>query len=140
MENSRTSQAALGKVPCVCLRRDQFQQVLVTLIRNAQQAGGEQDEVHISTSAGDRKVTVLVQDAGSGISPERPRSIFQPFQTSKEEGPGIGPCQYKKFVEAHGGTIRVDSQVNFGTTMQIELPAAGSGQTVLSPETRHCSA
>ena len=94
----------------------------------------------ISTSAGDRKVTVLGQDVGLGISPDRPHSLFQPFQISKEEGPGIGPCQCKKFVEAHGSTIRVDSQVDFGTTMQIELPAAGSGQTVLSPETRNCSA
>jgi signal transduction histidine kinase len=49
-------------------------------------------------------------------------SLFRPFQTTKKEGIGIGMFQVKTIVEAHGGTIQVESEQGKGSTFRVALP------------------
>lgn len=68
------------------------------------------------------KITASIRDTGCGISPERLDSLFRPFQTTKEQGLGIGLCHTRSIIEVHGGQIRIESQVNAGTKVEVELP------------------
>jgi C4-dicarboxylate-specific signal transduction histidine kinase len=48
--------------------------------------------------------------------------LFRPFQTTKEKGLGIGLCHTRSIIEVHGGHIRIESQLNAGTKVEVELP------------------
>ncbi len=115
----------LRVVPPILVAREQFQQVLLNIILNAKQAGREKkNTVTVETLSGLDTVILIVADQGAGIAPDRLRTLFLPFQTSKKEGMGIGLYQCKQMIEAHGGTILVQSQLNAGTTIRITLPVA----------------
>ena len=69
-------------------------------------------------------MVLTVADNGCGMAPDfSSGSLFRPFQTTKKEGFGIGMFQSKMIVEAHGGRIEVESQLNKGTTFRVLLPA-----------------
>lgn len=108
----------------VVIVRAAFQQVLHNLIQNGQQAGGAANHVTVSTGMRQQHVQILIQDRGEGLSPDRLRTLFRPFTTTKKEGTGIGLYQCKVTVEAAGGTIIVESRVGEGTVVCVELPAA----------------
>ena len=120
------------RMPPVAIAREPLHQVLLNLIINAQhavqqvgqQAGGERGEIRISTEQANGSVVVTVADTGKGIGPADLRTLFQPFRTTKTEGLGIGLYECKRVIEAHGGTIRVESEVGRGTSVRIELPIA----------------
>ena len=67
-----------------------------------------------------------VQDSGAGIPPELRDRIFEPFTTTKERGTGIGLSLVLSVVEAHQGTVEVESIPGSGTLFTIQLPLAGS--------------
>ena len=69
------------------------------------------------------KITASIRDTGCGIAPERLESLFRPFQTTKDKGLGIGLCHTRSIIEVHGGQIRIESQINAGTKVEVELPA-----------------
>ena len=56
------------------------------------------------------------------MPPEQLEKLFRPFQTTKETGLGIGLCHTRSIIEVHGGQIRIESQVNSGTKVEVELP------------------
>jgi two-component system NtrC family sensor kinase len=70
------------------------------------------------------KVEVLVQDTGTGISPENIKKIYDPFFTTKApgKGTGLGLSVSYGIVQEHGGTISVESRPGVGTTFRLELP------------------
>jgi putative PEP-CTERM system histidine kinase len=123
------------RVPPVAIAREPLHQVLLNLIINAQhavqqvgqQAGGERGEIRISTEQENGSVVVTVADTGRGIGPADLRTLFQPFRTTKTDGLGIGLYECKRVIEAHGGTIRVESEVGRGTSVRIELPIEKGG-------------
>jgi two-component system sensor histidine kinase PilS (NtrC family) len=67
-------------------------------------------------------VEVTVRDEGVGIPPEMLDQVFDPFFTTKEEGSGLGLATVHRIVEAHGGSIRLESTVDSGTVMRIWFP------------------
>ena len=71
-------------------------------------------------------VAVTVSDTGMGIPPDHLDKIFTPFFTTKPvgQGTGLGLSACHGIVAAHGGEIRVDSEVGRGTRMTMLLPAA----------------
>ncbi len=68
------------------------------------------------------KVVLQVEDDGAGIPPEQIDKIFNPFYTTKGDGTGLGLAITYRIVQAHEGSISVQSEVGVGTTFEIRLP------------------
>ena len=101
-----------------------LQKVFTNILLNAIQSLPKgQGAVDISVGAADAgKIIAAIRDTGCGMPPEQLQNVFRPFQTTKERGMGIGLCHTRSIVEVHGGQIRIDSQVNSGTTVELEFP------------------
>jgi two-component system, NtrC family, sensor kinase len=116
--------------PMVLATGEQLVQVFVNLLTNACQAAPAMEgRILLKTThaeAGVRgRITVVVEDNGSGISPENLPHVFVPFFTTKRSahGIGLGLSITKNIVEDHDGTIRVESQLGRCTRFLIDLPA-----------------
>ena len=111
-------------IPPLRLDDDKMRIVFTNLIKNACQAmpsGGTLEiVVEVSILQQDR-VTVIVRDTGGGIPADELYRIFEPFYTTKPRGLGLGLVNVKNIVEAHGGTVRVESEVGVGTTFFVRL-------------------
>lgn len=101
---------------------EELHQVFTNVLLNACQAAGECSTVSIQVEGDGRMVRVQVTDHGPGIPHDRLRTLFQPFQTTKVGGLGIGLYQCKRIVESHQGTIHILSRVGEGTTIRVTLP------------------
>jgi two-component system, NarL family, sensor histidine kinase BarA len=97
--------------------------------------GGIPDELGVAVmTASERGIEFEVRDTGIGISKENLRNIFDAFfrvdnsSTREYGGIGLGLSIAKKLVEAHGGTIRVESEINVGTAFFVVLPERAAQQ------------
>ena len=108
----------------VNLRQGELEQVLLNLIINAQQAGGEACEIRVETweVAGSPGVSVAVRDDGPGMDKQAVQKIFDPYYTTKEMGTGLGLTVSREIVRKHGGTMTVESKKGEGTAFTIWLP------------------
>jgi signal transduction histidine kinase len=106
-------------------------EVFANLIQNALQATPETGSVHVMAEAvGEDRVRIVVRNTGVGIPAELRERIFQPFFTTKARGTGLGLAIAKQIVEAHRGSIRLESDGATETTFIVELPTAA---TVAAP-------
>jgi putative PEP-CTERM system histidine kinase len=113
----------LADVKPVSADADQLQKVLINLLLNARDALKENGRIELSTAQQNGCAILSVADNGTGMSAEfLSRSLFRPFKTTKKGGIGIGMFQSKAIVEAHGGSIEVESELGRGTTFRISLP------------------
>lgn len=112
-------------LPAVRVNRIQIQQVVVNLVRNAIDAMAESASkiLAVETGVGDGMVEITVADTGPGIAADIEDRLFQPFVSGKSQGMGIGLSICRSIVEAHGGTIRVDSNSAHGVTIRFTVPA-----------------
>lgn len=96
------------------------------LIRNAQDATEDDGEVDISISTDpvNSQAILVIRDTGSGMRQEFiNNSLFKPFDTTKVgKGMGLGMYLSKQYIEALGGEIIVESQVDIGTTVTVAIP------------------
>ena len=106
----------------------QIQQVLVNLLRNAVDAlvvnpPGARRLVRVQTRDLPDEGAVLfrIADTGPGIAPEIRGRLFKPFVTSKAKGMGMGLSVCQRIVEAHGGTIEVESEYGTGAVFTVRL-------------------
>ena len=120
------------KADLVLADKVQIQQVTLNLIRNAVDAmmNSPRRALAISTriaddeSEGDDFTQVSVTDTGPGLSPEIAERLFEPFMSTKSQGMGVGLSISRTIVEAHGGRIWVDSNVEGGATFHFTLRRA----------------
>ena len=122
---------------------DQINQLLLNLLINARDAIQGQGVIRIATDLVDidesaraqlsldgtgSYVRVSIEDDGCGMPADVLRHIFEPFFTTKThtEGYGLGLSVVYGVVEAHGGAIRVDSEPDNGTRIEVYLPASGT--------------
>lgn len=74
------------------------------------------------------RVLTYVEDTGTGITPEDQEKIFAPYFTTKAKGTGLGLAGARRILQAHGGNISFQSEVNRGTKFVVELPALRNGK------------
>ena len=101
---------------------EQLQQVILNLLQNATQAMPEGGTLQIRVFSEGELNAFCIGDTGIGMETDVQEKLFTPFFTTKEDGTGLGLVTSKKIVEAHNGTIRVESQVGQGTQFYVHLP------------------
>ena len=114
----------LNGIPLVKGDRELLEKVILNLVLNGMEAmpKGGKLKFYTSKSPTGKRAKLRISDTGRGMSESFIKdSLFKPFQTSKEEGLGLGLYQSKEIVEAHGGKIEVESEEEKGTTFTIEL-------------------
>jgi signal transduction histidine kinase len=94
----------------------------LNLVLNAIQAMPAGGHLSISTSTRGDKLLMAIIDTGSGMTPDQIKQIFEPFNTTKSRGLGLGMPYAQKVIQQHGGQIIVESQPGKGTEVRIELP------------------
>ena len=108
-------------------------QVLLNLLSNALKFTPEGGAITVRAGVEGDHVAIAVTDTGVGISPEDQAAVFEEFRqvgaaAKKVEGTGLGLAISRKFVELHGGTIRVESELGKGSTFTFTLPGRAGPQ------------
>jgi PAS domain S-box-containing protein len=130
----------------------EFEVALVNLVINARDAmpdGGtvtitgrnvvvEEDDV----VASGEYIAICVEDTGTGIPKDILAKVFEPFFTTKAvgKGTGLGLSQVHGFVHQAGGTVKVDSELNKGTTFTIYLPRASEAPPIAANDSQPVTA
>jgi signal transduction histidine kinase len=132
----------LKPVPFVIMDPAGIQQVLLNLLRNAQQviAEGKKSgsvEVRSSQDSDNHVIRVEVSDDGPGIPPDAREKIFEPFFTTKPRGSGtgLGLAVSRRIIEQHHGRLWFESRPANGTRFLIELPLSAGSEAVDSAVT-----
>ncbi|WP_035324309.1 ATP-binding protein [Peribacillus kribbensis] len=110
-------------LPMVSCEEKQLKQVFLNLLKNSIEAMPNGGRIDVSVKQSDPgKISIKVKDQGVGIPKERIPSLGEPFYTTKEKGTGLGLMTCFKIIESHHGELRIDSQMNIGTTIEVILP------------------
>ncbi|MBI2529140.1 MAG: PAS domain S-box protein [Candidatus Rokubacteria bacterium] len=111
-----------GSVPAAVGDAFRLSEVFANLIKNALEATPRDGTVEVTVGPGSRdRVRVSVRNTGSGIPAEVRERIFQPFFTTKSRGTGLGLAIARQIVDAHRGSLRVESDGVSETTFIVEL-------------------
>ena len=115
----------------VLIDKVQIEQVLINLIRNSIDAirdtGISDGQVNIvSRLTAEDSIDVSVADNGPGIDPAVAGKLFEPYQTSKETGMGMGLSISRSVIKAHDGKLWADEQRQQGAWFCMSLPAEGA--------------
>ena len=105
--------------------RDQLVQVVFNLILNSIDATGKGGLIEVTATQHDGKLVVQVRDDGCGLAPEVQAKLFRPYYTTKKHGTGLGLFVIRQIVQAHRGTVTVQSAMGAGATFTVELPTQG---------------
>lgn len=107
------------------LDRERVLRVLSNLIGNAIKFSPKHSKVVIKARSDQQFVYISIKDNGPGIPEKQLPEIFEHFwqaRTTADQGPGIGLAIVKTIIEAHGGTVTVESHVGHGSTFTFSLP------------------
>jgi len=105
-----------------------FKQILLNLLTNAVKFTPDGGRIVVRARGVDEGIEVAVSDTGIGISKSDQAVVFDEFRqvgrhyTNKQEGTGLGLALTKRFVELHGGVLRLDSEPGQGSTFTFTLP------------------
>jgi signal transduction histidine kinase len=117
-----------GELPTADADGPRLAQVLDNLISNAIKYTPDGGRVRVDASARQDRVTIAVRDTGIGMGAEERAHVFEPFFRADDvkergiKGTGIGLVIVKAFVEAHDGSVIVESKPGSGSCFTIELP------------------
>jgi signal transduction histidine kinase len=107
-----------------------FKQILLNLLTNAVKFTPDGGRVDVAARIVGPLLEVAVRDTGIGIAKEDQEAVFEEFRqvgrhyTNKQEGTGLGLALTRRFVELHGGTLRLASEPGKGSTFTFTLPVA----------------
>jgi PAS domain S-box-containing protein len=108
--------------PTVEMDVEKLSRVCVNLLKNACDAMPKGGTLTITSTESDDTVWLSFADNGEGMSEETLSKIWRPLFTTKARGMGYGLAVVKRFVEAHEGTVKVESKLGRGSTFTISLP------------------
>jgi PAS domain S-box-containing protein len=126
LKAGQTIDRTVGCTAPVHLDPSLLRKVLVNLLSNAIKYSGENSVVTVRASCADNLLTLSVQDQGVGISREDQEHLFERFFRARNvtnvPGTGLGLYIIAKYLELMGGTIALQSELNVGTTVTINIP------------------
>jgi len=105
-----------------------IKQIMLNLLSNAVKFTPEGGRVDVAAQLTDSVVEVSVKDTGIGIAQKDHAAVFEEFRqvgrhySARQEGTGLGLALTKRFVELHGGTLRLDSELGRGSTFTFTIP------------------
>jgi two-component system phosphate regulon sensor histidine kinase PhoR len=116
-------------LPLVSADPDRIQQVITNLLHNAIKFTPPGGHIRIFAFTQKNNVVIAVQDTGAGIPPADVKRIFERFyktdRARSQGGMGLGLAIAKHLVQAHGGSIWLESEIGHGSTFYFSLPTAG---------------
>ncbi|CAM3556576.1 HAMP domain-containing protein [Corallococcus sp. ZKHCc1 1396] len=105
--------------------RDQLTQVLVNLVKNAEEAmTGKGGSLRVRVKGTDADAVIEVEDDGPGIPAEHRARIFEPYFTTKDGGTGLGLAIAARILQEHGGRLEVGGEPGQGARFSVVLPRA----------------
>ncbi len=122
-----------GRGKVISMDPDRIKQAVLNICLNAieairdEKAGGVQKDyvIELKVTERDRNYCLIIKDNGPGIDKDVLGRIFDPYFTTKAEGTGLGLINVSKILEAHGGSIEVESEKGVGTVFKLYLPKRG---------------
>jgi len=117
-----------GDIPPLTADKERIEQVIINLISNAIKYTPEDGKIDVTAWEEKSRITVRVQDNGIGIPEEDIAHIFERFyrveksRTSETGGTGLGLAIARELIEAHGGTISIESELGKGSSVTVTLP------------------
>jgi signal transduction histidine kinase len=128
LAHSLTMRQYLHNEPLICqLDAGMLKQAILNLFINALQAMDKSGELMVRTACQGRTAQIQISDTGKGIPPDRLAGIFEPYQSTRPDGAGLGLATVKKIIDVHKGTISVVSELGKGTAFTISLPLYSEG-------------
>jgi len=116
-------------LPPLLAQPQHVSEVFVNIIQNAREVLRGKGEIRIKTSyEGDYTFRVIVEDNGPGIPSEQLKSVFEPYNTTKEKGTGLGLAIVKHNTELYGGVVKIESELGKYTRFNLVFP----GRTALN--------
>lgn len=101
---------------------NQLKQVFLNVMKNGIEAMPNGGKVFIHVQQKEDYVKITIRDQGTGIPTDKMKRLGEPFFTMKKDGNGLGLMVSYKIIQNHRGSIKVESQVDQGTTFTISLP------------------
>jgi signal transduction histidine kinase len=118
-------------LPEVCVDADALRQVLLNLLTNAMKYSDDRRSISVRTFSTPTEVGIAVRDHGIGIAAEEQRHIFEDFYrvdtsvTAARSGLGLGLTLVRGLIQAHGGRISLESELQQGACFTVWLPRSG---------------
>jgi len=112
----------IARMPDTLFDADQIRGVIINIVRNAMDALGDGGTLSLSLVSRTGWIEIVIKDDGCGISPDKMEHLFTPFYTTKPHGSGLGLLIVQRVMNAHGGSVHVESREGKGTTVTLELP------------------
>jgi PAS domain S-box-containing protein len=110
-------------LPSIYCEQNQLKQVFINLLKNAIEAMPDGGEIGIQAKLTNQDtLNIFIIDQGIGIDEEQIPKLGEPFFSTKEEGTGLGLMVSFRIIESHGGRMKITSEINQGTTIEICLP------------------
>jgi len=116
--------------PRIALDVDKMRRVFLNLVQNAVDAMSDGGTLKISSTKSGDNVRITFKDTGEGMTAETMAKLWSPLFTTKATGMGFGLPVARRLVEAHGGSINVESKLGKGSTFTLTLPIKPSPQEV----------
>lgn len=127
LNNIQIHTSIQSKLPFVSCEENQLKQVFLNICKNAIEALPDGGEIYVEVvRESSSYLQVLIRDTGCGIDSEHIPRLGEPFYTTKENGTGLGLMISSRILEDHGGSIRIESKRQQGTTVSILLPVSAS--------------
>ncbi len=109
--------------PLIAGDKKKLKQVLINILKNAQEAIKGNGKIAIRAAAGAGRVEVSITDNGPGVPQDILEKIFEPFYTTKKKGTGLGLAVCKKIIEDHdGSSLKITSIAGKGALVTISMP------------------